>query len=168
MSSAAGPTSPPAAAAAPPPPPAASSPLQLPEAFARDAIIAWFRGEFAAANAIIDALCSHLTQIDGVEDRGSDYDSVFAAIHRRRLNWIPVLHMQKYFSIAGVATELRRVAAKKKMRKEESGGGGGEELEGKVKVVISSEFDGPLKDSIGDSSSDQKIPDGGGDFLILN
>lgn len=83
---------------------------QIPEAYAKDAIIAWFRGEFAAANAIIDALCNHLTHLDS---NGSDYESVFAAIHRRRLNWIPVLHMQKYFSIADVAIELRKTAAKK-------------------------------------------------------
>ncbi|KAF5206224.1 Rna demethylase alkbh10b [Thalictrum thalictroides] len=89
----------------------------IPETFAKDAIIAWFRGEFAAANAIIDALCNHLTQLDGLSNGGgigSEYESVFAAIHRRRLNWIPVLHMQKYFSIADVAIELRRVAATKK------------------------------------------------------
>lgn len=79
----------------------------VPDVFARDAILAWFRGEFAAANAIIDALCGHLAQIEG----GAEYEAVFAAIHRRRLNWIPVLHMQKYFSIADVAGELHRVAA---------------------------------------------------------
>ncbi|CAN1352723.1 RNA demethylase ALKBH10B [Linum perenne] len=75
--------------------------------FAKDAILSWFRGEFAAANAIIDALCGHLAQLGG---EGSDYEEVFSAIHRRRLNWIPVLQMQKYHSIADVAVELRRVA----------------------------------------------------------
>ncbi|RWW84163.1 hypothetical protein BHE74_00007240 [Ensete ventricosum] len=70
-------------------------------------MIAWFRGEFAAANAIIDALCGHLVQIG----EGKEYEAVFAAIHRRRLNWIPVLHMQKYYSIADVTAELRLVAA---------------------------------------------------------
>ncbi|RZS06414.1 hypothetical protein BHM03_00037081 [Ensete ventricosum] len=79
----------------------------VPEVYARDAMIAWFRGEFAAANAIIDALCSHLAQIGGA----AEYEPVFAAVHRRRLNWIPVLHMQKYYSIAEVAAELRVVAA---------------------------------------------------------
>ncbi|KAJ4969393.1 hypothetical protein NE237_016094 [Protea cynaroides] len=89
------------------------------ETFARDSIIAWFRGEFAAANAIIDALCNHLTQLDGFDGHGHEYESVFAAIHRRRLNWIPILQMQKYYSIADVALELRKVAAKKrKMRKQ--------------------------------------------------
>ncbi|OAY71101.1 hypothetical protein ACMD2_23549 [Ananas comosus] len=90
----------------------------LPEVFARDAMIAWFRGEFAAANAIIDELCAHLLQISsaalgrgGGGGGGSEYEAAFAAIHRRRMNWIPVLHMQKFVSIAEVSAELRRVAA---------------------------------------------------------
>ncbi|KAL5561626.1 hypothetical protein UlMin_031373 [Ulmus minor] len=82
----------------------------IPDAIAKDAILAWFRGEFAAANAIIDALCGHLAQLS---DGSSEYDAVFAAIHQRRLNWIPILQMQKYHSIADVALELRRVTAKK-------------------------------------------------------
>ncbi|KAF8116483.1 hypothetical protein N665_0017s0040 [Sinapis alba] len=75
----------------------------------KDALISWFRGEFAAANAIIDAVCSHLREAVP----GSEYDAVFAAIHRRRLNWIPVLQMQKYHSIAEVAIELQKLEAKK-------------------------------------------------------
>ncbi|RDX66490.1 hypothetical protein CR513_54731 [Mucuna pruriens] len=78
-------------------------PMLVSDSFAKDAILAWFRGEFAAANAIIDALCAHLAA------SASDYDAVFAAIHRRRLNWIPILQMQKYHSIADVTLELRRV-----------------------------------------------------------
>ncbi|XWS46773.1 hypothetical protein CRYUN_Cryun14cG0096900 [Craigia yunnanensis] len=103
------------------------------DVLAKDTIISWFRGEFAA-NAIIDALCGHLGQIQGGGgDGGSEYEAVFAAIHRRRLNWIPVLQMQKYHSIADVATELKKVAAKKAgggegVDKEEvKGGGGGED-----------------------------------------
>ncbi|KAK3138822.1 hypothetical protein QOZ80_5AG0373820 [Eleusine coracana subsp. coracana] len=76
------------------------------EVAARDAVIGWFRGEFAAANAMIDALCGHLAQIGG----GAEYEPVFAALHRRRLNWFPVLHMQKFYPVADVAAELRRVA----------------------------------------------------------
>lgn len=87
------------------------------EAFAKDAIIAWFRGEFAAANAVIDALCSHLTQLEGGEAAAA-YESAFAAIHRRRLNWIPILQMQKYFSIADVAVELKKVVEKKRSENE--------------------------------------------------
>jgi hypothetical protein len=78
-----------------------------PEVAARDAVIGWFRGEFAAANAMIDALCGHLAQIGG---GGPEYDPVFAALHRRRANWFPVLHMQKFYPVADVTAELRRVA----------------------------------------------------------
>lgn len=88
------------------------NPMMISDEFARDAILAWYRGEFAAANAIIDALCAHLAQLGGAR---SEYEAVFAAIHRRRLNWIPVLQMQKYHSIADVALELRRVAGNKKV-----------------------------------------------------
>jgi mRNA N6-methyladenine demethylase len=86
----------------------ASPPAALPDVFARDAIIAWYRGEFAAANAIIDALCGHLSEIGA--SRGVEYQTLFAALHRRRLNWFPVLHLQKFYSIAEVANELRQVA----------------------------------------------------------
>ncbi|KAD3068639.1 hypothetical protein R6Q59_017340 [Mikania micrantha] len=88
-------------------------PGMTPGAFAKDAIISWFRGEFAAANAIIDALCGHLSQSEGGR---CEYESVFAAIHRRRLNWIPILQMQKYFSIADVTHELQKVVEEKTRR----------------------------------------------------
>ncbi|RLN28784.1 uncharacterized protein C2845_PM05G25140 [Panicum miliaceum] len=78
-----------------------------PEVAARDAVIGWFRGEFAAANAMIDALCGHLAQIGG---GGAEYEAAFAALHRRRVNWFPVLHMQKFYPVADVTAELRRVA----------------------------------------------------------
>ena len=78
-----------------------------PEVAARDAVIGWFRGEFAAANAMIDALCGHLAQIGG---GGAEYEAAFAALHRRRANWFPVLHMQKFYPVADVTAELRRVA----------------------------------------------------------
>ncbi|KAF2314921.1 hypothetical protein GH714_037178 [Hevea brasiliensis] len=56
--------------AAPPPVgptvvPVQTPPVMVTDAFAKDAILAWFRGEFAAANAVIDALCSHLAQLSG-------------------------------------------------------------------------------------------------------
>ncbi|KAE9611503.1 hypothetical protein Lal_00011868 [Lupinus albus] len=93
----------------PMPDPIPSPPTMLvSDSFAKDAILNWFRGEFAAANAIIDALCVHLAHLGAA----SDYDSVFAAIHRRRLNWIPVLQMQKYHSIADVTLQLRKVSEK--------------------------------------------------------
>lgn len=79
-----------------------------------DAHITWFRTEFAAANAIIDALCDHLYQLEGgVVGRGSEYESVFSAIHSRRCEWIPIINRQKYNSVADVELELRKVASKK-------------------------------------------------------
>ncbi|GAA0154245.1 hypothetical protein LIER_37833 [Lithospermum erythrorhizon] len=90
-----------------------NNPPMASDAYAKDAIIAWFRGEFAAANAMIDALCNHLTQVEGGRGSLPEYGSVFSAIHRRRMNWIPILQMQKYYSIADVAVELKKVAAKK-------------------------------------------------------
>ncbi|KAJ1262809.1 hypothetical protein BS78_09G138100 [Paspalum vaginatum] len=86
---------------------AAAGGTAAPEVAARDAVIGWFRGEFAAANAMIDALCGHLAQIGG---GGAEYDPVFAALQRRRANWFPVLHMQKFYPVADVTAELRRVA----------------------------------------------------------
>jgi hypothetical protein len=85
-------------------------PMLVSDSFAKDAILAWFRGEFAAANAIIDALCSHLSHLSS----SADYTNVFAAIHRRRLHWIQILQMQKYHSIADVALQLRLVAENNK------------------------------------------------------
>ncbi|GJW12281.1 hypothetical protein Tco_1578108 [Tanacetum coccineum] len=96
--------------------------------FANDTIISWYRGEFAVANAIIDALCGHLSslQIDKCE-----YEGVFGAIHRRRLNWIPVIQMQKYYSIGDVVMELEKVTERRReVTVEGDGGGGGGEVHG--------------------------------------
>nr|KYP70667.1 hypothetical protein KK1_009895 [Cajanus cajan] len=144
------------------PPAMVPPPLIVSDSFAKDAILAWFRGEFAAANAIIDALCGHLAHLAAAS---SDYDDTFAAIHRRRLNWIPVIHMQKYHSIADVALELRRVAERKtevegakksddeegKFEKEtaESGGNEGDEA--------APEYDSPDSE-ITDSGSQEMQP----------
>ncbi|XP_077240628.1 RNA demethylase ALKBH10B-like [Tasmannia lanceolata] len=155
-------------------PPAASNP---PENFSKDVVISWFRGEFTAANAIIDALCNHLTQINDGDQR-SDYESVFAALHSRRMNWIPILQMQKYFSIAEVAIELRQVAEKKRNKEEKN-----KSMEMEVKtekadvISLEKETSGEdeskgsdedkvdnkevEEDSAGDSS-ESKIADGGG------
>lgn len=99
--------------------PAPAPVAMVSDAMAKDAIIGWYRGEFAAANAIIDSLCGHLTQLSG---GGAEYGAVFAAIHRRRINWIPVLQMQKYHSIADVMVELRNVGAKKAEKESEENG----------------------------------------------
>ncbi|XP_054781343.1 RNA demethylase ALKBH10B-like [Prosopis cineraria] len=93
-------------------------PICVSDSFAKDAFISWIRTEFAAANAIIDTLCSHLALLAKLADASSDYDSVFDAIHRRRHTWVPILQMQKYDSIADVTWELRKVAGKKTGTKE--------------------------------------------------
>uniref|UniRef100_A0A2P2LMQ8 Uncharacterized protein LOC105650040 n=2 Tax=Rhizophora mucronata TaxID=61149 RepID=A0A2P2LMQ8_RHIMU len=145
MPMAAGPASPKDRAAPPLGPavvPVQAPPMMVAEAFANDAILSWFRGEFAAANAIIDALCGHIAQLGG--GAGSEYEAVFAAIHRRRLNWIPVLQMQKYHSIADVAVELRRVA-ERKMEDENKGDAG--KMRNEVVVLEQVPSDEKWKDS---------------------
>ncbi|CAA7044180.1 unnamed protein product [Microthlaspi erraticum] len=86
------------------------APVLLSDSAAKDMMISWFRGEFAAANAIIDALCGHLMEGNG---SAAEYEGVMAAVHRRRLNWIPVLQMQKYHSISEVTLELQTATAKR-------------------------------------------------------
>ncbi|EFJ21032.1 hypothetical protein SELMODRAFT_443630 [Selaginella moellendorffii] len=75
----------------------------------RDGFISWLRGEFAAANAIIDALCQHL-QMSGSP---GEYDLVVACIQQRRFSWNPILHMQHYYSVAEVLMALQQVTLKK-------------------------------------------------------
>lgn len=72
----------------------------------RDGFILWLRGEFAAANAIIDSLCHHLRAIG----EPGEYDVVIGNIQQRRCNWNPVLHMQQYFSVADIVYALQQVA----------------------------------------------------------
>ncbi|XP_010553471.1 PREDICTED: uncharacterized protein LOC104823550 isoform X1 [Tarenaya hassleriana] len=78
----------------------------------RDGFISWLRSEFAAANAIIDSLCQHLRAIG---DPG-EYDAVISAIHQRRFNWTPVLHMQQYFPVADVVYTLQQIAWKREQQ----------------------------------------------------
>lgn len=75
----------------------------------RDVFISWIRGEFAAANAIIDALCNHLRSVG----EAREYESVLACIQQRRYNWITILQMQHYYSVADVALALQQVASAK-------------------------------------------------------
>lgn len=70
----------------------------------RDGFISWLRGEFAAANAIIDLLLVHLRTVG---DPG-EYDIVAAAVHQRRHHWAPVIHMQQFFPVADVAFALQQ------------------------------------------------------------
>ncbi|XP_050375238.1 RNA demethylase ALKBH10B [Argentina anserina] len=78
----------------------------------RDGFISWLRGEFAAANAIVDSLCHHLRAVG----EPSEYDMVIGHIQQRRCNWTPVLHMQQYFSVAEVQYALQQVAWRRQQR----------------------------------------------------
>ncbi|KAK9118041.1 hypothetical protein Scep_016134 [Stephania cephalantha] len=78
----------------------------------RDRFISWLRGEFAAANAIIDSLCHHLRSIG----EPGEYEVVMGCIQQRRCNWNPVLHMQQYFSVAEVSYALQQAAWSKQQR----------------------------------------------------
>ncbi|KAK9074917.1 hypothetical protein SSX86_003236 [Deinandra increscens subsp. villosa] len=90
---------------------AISDKMQYPDQ--RDGFISWIRGEFAAANAIIDSLCSHLKivgyAVNTIVGEGGEYDFVIGSIQQRRRNWNPVLHMQQYFSVAEVVYALQQV-----------------------------------------------------------
>ncbi|KAL5218583.1 hypothetical protein ABZP36_019267 [Zizania latifolia] len=70
----------------------------------RDGFISWLRGEFAAANAIIDLLLVHLR---AVGDPG-EFDQVTAAVQQRRHHWAPVIHMQQFFPVGDVAFALQQ------------------------------------------------------------
>ncbi|KAJ4972824.1 hypothetical protein NE237_005998 [Protea cynaroides] len=78
----------------------------------RDGFISWLRGEFAAANAIIDSLCHHMRSVS----EPGEYDFVFSCIQQRRCNWNPVLHMQQYFSIAEVMVALQQTQWRRQQR----------------------------------------------------
>ncbi|XP_022776546.1 uncharacterized protein LOC111318141 [Durio zibethinus] len=90
----------------------------------RDGVIYWLRGEFAAANAMIDSLCHHLCEIG---DFG-EYEAVISCIQQRRCNWSPVLHMQQYFSVAEVSYALQQVAWRRRQRHYDQGKVGGKEF----------------------------------------
>ncbi|KAJ9135672.1 hypothetical protein P3X46_032825 [Hevea brasiliensis] len=80
----------------------------------RDGFISWLRGEFAAANAIIDSLCHHLRAVG----EPGEYDLVIGCIQQRRYNWNPVLHMQQYFSVGEVIVALQQVALRKQQQQQ--------------------------------------------------
>ncbi|KAK4773663.1 hypothetical protein SAY87_028682 [Trapa incisa] len=71
----------------------------------RDGFISWLRGEFAAANAIIDGLCHHIRAVG----EPGEYDSLISLIQQRRCNWTPVLHMQQYFPVSEIIYALNQV-----------------------------------------------------------
>ncbi|KAA3453303.1 2OG-FeII_Oxy_2 domain-containing protein [Gossypium australe] len=90
----------------------------------RDGFIYWLRGEFAAANAMIDSLCHHLREVGEV----GEYEAVIACIQQRRCHWNPVLHMQQYFSIAEVSYALQQVAWRCRQRHCDHGKVGGKDF----------------------------------------
>lgn len=81
----------------------------------RDAFISWLRGEFAAANAIIDSLCHHLQYIG----EPGEYDVVLNCIQQRRCNWNPVLHLQQYFPIDDVMYSLQQATWTRRQQRPE-------------------------------------------------
>ncbi|KAG1342702.1 RNA demethylase ALKBH10B [Cocos nucifera] len=78
----------------------------------RDGFISWLRGEFAAANAIIDLLIQHLR----ATGEPGEYDHVAGCIHQRRSLWQPVLHFQQYFPVAEVMFALQQVAWRRQQK----------------------------------------------------
>uniref|UniRef100_A0A0D9VRP9 Alpha-ketoglutarate-dependent dioxygenase AlkB-like domain-containing protein n=1 Tax=Leersia perrieri TaxID=77586 RepID=A0A0D9VRP9_9ORYZ len=70
----------------------------------RDGFISWLRGEFAAANAIIDLMLVHLRSVG----EPGEFDHVAAAVQQRRHHWTPVIHMQQFFPVGDVAYALQQ------------------------------------------------------------
>ncbi|KAG6764343.1 hypothetical protein POTOM_031809 [Populus tomentosa] len=81
----------------------------------RDGFISWLRGEFAAANAIIDSLCHHLRAVG----EAGEYDLVVGCIQQRRSNWNHVLHMQQYFSVGEVIVALQQVVLRRQQQQQQ-------------------------------------------------
>jgi hypothetical protein len=88
------------------PPPSVTSPATLSISDDRDLFISWLRAEFAAANAIIDLLLSHLRLTGGP----GEYDHVATSLQQRRAHWVPLIHLQQYFPVAEVARALQHSA----------------------------------------------------------
>ncbi|XP_034922091.1 RNA demethylase ALKBH10B isoform X1 [Populus alba] len=82
----------------------------------RDGFISWLRGEFAAANAIIDSLCHHLRAVG----EAGEYDLVVGCIQQRRSNWNHVLHMQQYFSVGEVIVALQQVVLRRQQQQQQN------------------------------------------------
>ncbi|KAK4780531.1 hypothetical protein SAY87_016637 [Trapa incisa] len=78
----------------------------------RDGFISWLRGEFAAANAMIDGLCHHLRAVG----EPGEYDGLINLIQQRRCNWTSVLHMQQYFPVSEIVYALNQVTWKRQQQ----------------------------------------------------
>lgn len=81
----------------------------------RDGFISWLRGEFAAANAIIDGLCHHLPAVG----EPGEYDALISLIQQRRSNWTSVLHMQQYFPVSEIFYALNQVSWKRQQQQQQ-------------------------------------------------
>ncbi|KAF8099271.1 hypothetical protein N665_0247s0050 [Sinapis alba] len=96
---------------------APSDKLQFPPAGSwipdeRDVYISWIRGEFAAANEIIDRLCHHL---QGIGDQ-NQYDAAISAIRQRQSNWSQAIYMQPYYTVVDIYNALQHAAWKWKQK----------------------------------------------------
>ncbi|XP_073059529.1 RNA demethylase ALKBH10B isoform X2 [Primulina eburnea] len=89
----------------------------------KEGFLMWLRGEFAAANAIIDALCYHMQSVG----EPGEYDGVMGCIQQRRCNWNAVLHMQQYFSVADVIYALQQAGWRRQQKVVGFEGGGRKE-----------------------------------------
>ncbi|KAL1556505.1 RNA demethylase ALKBH10B-like [Salvia divinorum] len=96
----------------------------------REVFLMWLRGEFTAANAIIDALCHHLRAVG----EPGEYEGVIGSVQQRRCNWNPILHMQHHFSVADVVYALHQVGWRRQQKVvgfeggARTGGAGGKEF----------------------------------------
>ncbi|XP_031399823.1 RNA demethylase ALKBH10B isoform X2 [Punica granatum] len=81
----------------------------------RDGFISWLRGEFAAANAIIDSICHHLRAVG----EPGEYDAVIGLIQQRRCNWTSVLHMQQYFPVSEIVYALNQVTWRRQQQQQQ-------------------------------------------------
>ncbi|XP_020573266.1 uncharacterized protein LOC110019780 [Phalaenopsis equestris] len=75
----------------------------------RDGFISWLRSEFAAANAIIDALVHHIRLMG----EPGEFEHAIGCIQQRRCNWTPVIYMQHYFSIGDVLLALHQAGLRR-------------------------------------------------------
>ncbi|KAK8507942.1 hypothetical protein V6N13_055410 [Hibiscus sabdariffa] len=120
----------------------------------RDNFIYWLRGEFAAANAMIDVLCQHLREVGD----GGEYDAVIACIQQRRCHWNPVLHMQQYFSVAEVPQALQQVVWRRRQRHYDQGKVGGKDFRRSGigykgnRIELAKEVQNSVVDSYGNST----------------
>nr|XP_017233359.1 PREDICTED: uncharacterized protein LOC108207422 [Daucus carota subsp. sativus] len=129
------------------------------ESFAKDALLAWFLGEFTAANAIIDELMIHIGELPGFD--GKNYEAASVAIHRRRMNWVAVIRDRQFFPITEVARELRKVARKVredgKVTEEMNGGGDEVANRGSCKCKESHESDEMPETAAGSKAVQQML-----------